>query len=53
MEETDDSEILHCRKMGKGTKPNGQDTPAKVGVQLISHHIDDIDFQLQYGGTYL
>ena len=35
IEKTDDPEILHCRQMRKRTKPNCQDTPAKVGVQLI------------------
>ena len=35
IEKTDDSEILHCRQMGKGTKPNWEYTLAKVGVQLI------------------
>ena len=24
-----------------------------VGAQRIFHHRDDIDFQLQYGGTFL
>ena len=27
---SDDLEILHCRQMGKQTKPNWYDTPAKV-----------------------
>ena len=34
IEKADDQEILHCRQMGKGTKRNWSDTPAK-GVQLI------------------
>ena len=35
IEETDDPEILHCRQMGKGAKPNWSGTHAKVSVQLI------------------
>ena len=35
IEKTDDQEILHCRQMGKRTKPNCWDTPAKKGIQLI------------------
>ena len=35
IEKKDDLEILYCRQMGKRRKPNGYNTPAKVGVQLI------------------
>ena len=34
-EKNDDPEIFHCKQMGKETKPNQEDTSAKVGVQQI------------------
>ena len=34
IEKADDPEILHCRRIEKQTKPNLQDTPARVVVQF-------------------
>ena len=52
----DDPEILHSRQMGKGMKLIGQIDRTLLlrwVPSLFSHHRDDIDFHLQYGGTFL
>ena len=52
-EKTDDPVILHSRQMGKGKKPNNRIVLLRWMPNLFFHHRDNIDFQLQYGGTFV
>ena len=47
------NEAFNQTKLAFQENGKGNENRAKVGAQLIFHHRDDIDFQLQYGGTFL